>query len=55
MLEAITTFRDKLDESLTDLWENRRRELKLGASGLLLAGALAYGVYWWVEVRFACR
>ncbi len=52
MIGSITEIRDKLDESLADLWENRRREFKLGAGGLLLAGVLAYGVYWWVEVRF---
>ena len=52
MLESIAQLRDRADETLSDLWENRRRELKLGAIGLVVAGALAGGAYWWLEVRF---
>jgi hypothetical protein len=52
MLESIAQLRDRADEALSDLWENRRRELKLGAIGLVVAGALAGGAYWWLEVRF---
>ena len=50
--DSITGTRDRLDEAIADLWENRRRQLGLGAAGVALAALLGYGVYWWVEVRF---
>lgn len=52
MLESITNLRDRADEALVDLWENRRRELKLAAGGVLVAAVLGAGAYWWFEVRF---
>ena len=52
ILEAITDRRDRLDEALRDLWENRQRELRLGVGGVALAALLGYGAYWWIEVRF---
>jgi len=52
MLQSITNLRDRADEALFDLWENRRRELKLAAGGVLVAAVLGAGAYWWFEVRF---
>ena len=55
-IESITDIRDRLDAAIQDTWENswdrHRRELGIAASGVLLAAALGFGVYWWIEIRF---
>ncbi|MEY5031123.1 MAG: hypothetical protein RL354_154, partial [Planctomycetota bacterium] len=52
VLEGLAGIRDRLDESIADAWENRRRELGMAAGALALAVVAAFGVYWWLEVRF---
>ncbi|MCE2881209.1 MAG: hypothetical protein LW636_02440 [Planctomycetaceae bacterium] len=52
LIESITDIRDRLDGTISDAWENRRREIGLAAGALALAGALGLGAYWWIEVRF---
>ena len=52
VLDGIASVRDRLDEAIADAWENRRRELGLGAAGLALAAAIGFGAYWWIEIRF---
>jgi hypothetical protein len=52
VLDGIASVRDRLDEAIADAWENRRRELGLGAAGLALAATIGFGAYWWIEIRF---
>lgn len=52
LIETLADTRDRLDAAIADAWENRRREIGMTLGALALAGAVGYGVYWWVEVRF---
>ena len=52
LIESIADTRDRLDSAIADAWDNKRREIGMAFGALALAGALGFGVYWWMEIRF---